>query len=235
MIGPPGGDHLPEARVGRRADRRRLVRSLAIAVVVGVVAGLAGWLWVVIAVGLVGLVAASTWYVARLSAEKEAGDRRSGSDSETPAPEGVRVYRVRPHALAVVVLLATWITCIVLVRSPELIFSELGVAVALGAVVFGALTTFAFVMTAIVRPRIRVTDTHVDVPKGRQVVSIPLEYVRLRIWGSASAPILEISAIGEYEYDFGQAVLGEKAFRELVAVLERRTGKRAVVAIKEEC
>jgi hypothetical protein len=227
------GDQLPEARVGRRTDHRRLVRALAIALVVGVVAGLAGWIWVAIVVGLVGLVAASAWYVARLSAEKDAGTRL-WSDPETPAPEGVREYRVRPHALAVLVLLSSWITCIVLVRSPELFFTEVGVAVALGAVVFGVLTTFAFVMTAIVRPRIRVTDTHVEVPRRRQVLSIPLDHVRLRLWGSASSPNLEISAIGEDEHDFGEAALGAKAFRELVAVLERRTGKRAVVAIEEE-
>jgi len=232
------GQTLPPAVVAARRERKRLLQALGVSLAVGLVAWAIGPSWAVAIGGtvvtFVGSLGVLRLLAARGAACDEARDHAwKDTIAGTPAPAGDREYALRPRALTVAVLLGALSVCAVVLVAPSWRSTQLGALVGLCAVALASSGLAAFLKAAILRQRIRVTDTQVIVPRSiwsREEVALDLADVTATVWGPASKPWIEIrTSFGHYERDFPMSVLGaslgREGFLELAAALASRTAK----------
>lgn len=147
---------LPEALIAGRRDRLRLLRALVVALIVAGAAWLAGLPVTITIAASLGTVALTFWLLRRWSAWQDTTDGRRAERLQrqidaTEAPDGDRVYTLRPRAVAAVVLTGSAVVAGVLFHRPALLSTEVGAYSALSAALLGSLTVATFVKAAILR------------------------------------------------------------------------------------
>ncbi len=233
MATPPSDRKLPEARVGHRRERLRLMQALGVAVVLAITAALVGASMAFAVVSVLAMIGVAFWGLDRWSARSEARDVREASrlnrDIEAiEVPEGDVSYSLRPRAFSWVVLLASVALLAVLRMWPGTVSFGMRMLLEVTATGLGLVVVVAVIKAAFLRQTILVTSSRVILPRSawsRAVIEFPLESVEFSLWGGNSRlEIREVDGVArDFDVSTGGACLGRSQTCHLVATLRKRT------------